>query len=186
MKNFTKKIELQRLVLLAFLLALQLVLSRLAIGNSFFRLSPVFIANALIGMIAGPLWGGILLMIGDILGAVLSGVPYFPGFTISAFFVGILYGIFFYKKRLDIKNKKHWFFVFIAIAIIMLIDSTFFNTLWITLMIPNSNFSTFMTLLSGRVLLLLQVPLETCILMFIIPTLQSIKPIGAFITEHSK
>jgi ECF transporter S component (folate family) len=100
MLKLTSKMSLQRLVFLSFLLALQIVLSNLAIGNSFFKISLVFIPNALIGMIAGPLWTALILAFGDLISSLLSGYAYFPGFTISAFIVGILYGFFFIENFL--------------------------------------------------------------------------------------
>jgi ECF transporter S component (folate family) len=181
MLKLTSKMSLQRLVFLSFLLALQIVLSNLAIGNSFFKISLVFIPNALIGMIAGPLWTALILAFGDLISSLLSGYAYFPGFTISAFIVGILYGFFFYRKFFDIKNRIHWLYLFGAMTVIMLVDSTFFNTIWVTMIIPHASFATFLSLLAARALLLVQIPFQTIILMLLIPTLQSIKTLKIFL-----
>ncbi len=177
MKHFTVKIKLNQFVLLALLLALGIVCAKLTFGSNLIKVSPSFIPNSLIGMIGGPLWAGITLALGDILGALFSGTPYFPGFTFSAFFVGGLYGLFFYKKSLNVKRGLDWLYTFVAMTVIMLVDSTFFNTLWVTLLIPHHTFHTFLALLSARSLLLIQIPIKTLVIMLIIPNLQAIKPI---------
>ncbi|MDT2852780.1 folate family ECF transporter S component [Lactococcus lactis] len=182
MKTFTAKMTLKRLVILSFLLGLQILLSNLAIGNHIFRISTVFIPNVLIGLVAGPLGAAVILAFADIVGAILSGAAFFPGFTLSAFIVGILYGLFFYQRQLDLKNKRHWLIVFGAVTVIMLVDSTFFNSMWVTMMIPNADFSLFLRLVSMRSLLLLQIPLQTALIMLVVSKLQSIKSIDTLMS----
>lgn len=51
----------------AFLLALDVILYKIAIGPAYFQLSFGFLSMACIGYLYGPIWGGLLEMISDIL-----------------------------------------------------------------------------------------------------------------------
>ena len=90
------------LVITSLLIALSVIFARfLSIQTSVVRISLEFAPIALSSIISGPLIGGITGLIADIIGALLfpSGT-FFPGFTISAFIAGLIYGLFLFKRNI--------------------------------------------------------------------------------------
>ena len=99
-KNMTK-----RLCVIAVLIAMQIVLGRIAAINvgSYLKISFGFIPIAVCGILGGPLWTMLMAAICDILGALLfpSGAFYF-GFTLVAIAGGLIYGLFLYNQKENI------------------------------------------------------------------------------------
>lgn len=177
MTKFTFKISLQRLVTLAILLALGVVLANFAVGNQFLQVGPSFLINTFIGAVGGPIWSAITLALGDILHTVFFGkFGYFPGYTFSAFIAGLLYGFFFFKKKLDIKKWQDWLYTFLAFTVIILVNSVFFGTLWVSML---SHIPYHIALFGkARIFALIEIPIETIIVMLIVPPLQRVKSIA--------
>ncbi len=92
MSGFTTK----TLTLSALLAALEIVLSRfLSISAWNTKIGFAFVPVALAALLLGPLNAGIVAALADFLGALLFPVgPYFPGFTLTAFLMGLCYGVF--------------------------------------------------------------------------------------------
>lgn len=91
----------------------------LKIGFSFV---PIVVA----AIFYGPLAAGIVAAVGDIISAVLFPVgAFFPGFTVTAFFTGIIFGIFL-RKSTSVKN------IVCAVLIVQLVGSQLINTFWIS------------------------------------------------------
>ena len=86
----------KKVVMLGFLTALYIVLERFLSFNVWnMRVGFAFIALAVAGMLYGPLPAGMVGAAGDVLGMLLFPTgPYFPGFTLTAFLTGAVYGIF--------------------------------------------------------------------------------------------
>ena len=104
MKNFLglKKLTVRELCVLGLLTALTVVLAiycTFRIGNAI-KIPLKFITIFITSMTFGPLWGGIVAALGDILNAVLVpvGVP-LPQITVIEFIYGFIFGVFFYKKH---------------------------------------------------------------------------------------
>lgn len=129
-KKINKKVSaevLLNLVCIAFLIALQVVLSRflsiqlwnLKIGFSFV---PVIIA----ARIFGPFQSMTVYVVGDLIGTFLFPTgPYFPGFTISAAISGLIFGLLLNKKITPIR-------IVLSSVLNQLITSLILNTLWIS------------------------------------------------------
>ncbi len=95
----------------AMLIALYVVLNRfvsfkaqgMSIGFS-------IVAPMIAGMVFGPISGGVVYALGDLLGSLLFPFgPYHPGYTISAFCMGVLLGFFLHPQPLNInafENKQ--------------------------------------------------------------------------------
>ena len=83
------------LVSLSMLIALQVVLSRfLSIETPFVKIGTGFLPVMLAGSLFGPMGGLVVGGVSDLLGAILFPFgAYFPGFTITAAFSGLIYGI---------------------------------------------------------------------------------------------
>ena len=119
-----------RLVTIAFLIAIEIILTRfLSISTPILRIGFGFLPVAMIGILYGPLWAGMAYAIGDILGAMLfpSG-PFFPGFTVSAFLTGLVYGFILYGKPIT------WKRVLIASSIVCILINLGLDTLWLTIL----------------------------------------------------
>lgn len=128
-KNITK-----RLVILSLLIAVNIVLSRLlsiSMWNMKFSFSflSVAIAASLYGIWGGAVVGGI----GDLLGALIFPTgAYFPGFTLTAILVGVIYGIFY-------KDKTNFIKIASGTVLSNIIGTVLLNSLWISILY-NSEF----------------------------------------------
>lgn len=89
----------------AALVAINVVLTKfLSITLTFVRIGFNFLPISLGSMIFGPLTGGILAVLADVLGVIIMGEPFFWGYSVSAFLYGLTYGLFLYKKEKSYKN----------------------------------------------------------------------------------
>ena len=125
---FGVKLDTRRVVLLAVLIALQLVVARFAISLTIFRISFGFIVTALMGWWFGPVWAGLAAVIGDLINSLI-GVPggYFPGFTLSAFLGAFIYGCYFYRQKIT------WWRVIAAVVTVVLIVNLGLNSWWVSI-----------------------------------------------------
>ncbi len=123
------RIPVRTIVYLGVLTALEIVLSRFLSLNAWnLKIGFSFVPVALAGMLFGPLGGGIVGALGDFLGAVLFPIgPYFPGFTLTAFLTGAVFGLFLHKERTALP-------VLGAVAINQLLLSLLLNSLWISIL----------------------------------------------------
>ena len=123
------RITTRTLTLSALLTALEIVLSRfLSISAWNMKIGFAFVPVALAALLLGPLQAGIVAALADFLGALLFPVgPYFPGFTLTAFLMGLCYGLFLYKKQSFVR-------ILLAVAVHQLLLSLLLNTLWISLL----------------------------------------------------
>lgn len=89
------------LALAAMFVALHVILNQFTIDlfGDVLQLSFDFLALAAAGYLCGPWLAGMAGALADVWGYFLrpSG-PYFPGFTLSAILMGILYGLWYYKR----------------------------------------------------------------------------------------
>lgn len=133
----------QQMVLMAVLIAMNIILSRffsLAVWNM--KIGFAFVPVVLAAIYLGKWQAAIVAGIGDLLGAIMFPIAaYFPGFTLTAFFVGFVYGHFLHKQR----NMKQ---ILIAIFITEVVGSLLLNTLWISILFG----SPFVPIMMTRVL----------------------------------
>lgn len=95
-----------RLIVIAFLIALEIILTRFfSINTPILRIGFGFLPVAMTGILYGPIWAGLSYALGDVLGMLLfpSG-PYFPGFTLTAFLTGLVYGFILHNKPVTWKR----------------------------------------------------------------------------------
>lgn len=112
----------KKLVILSLLTALTIVLARfLSIQTQVLRISFEFFPIVVAAILFGPLGAGITAAVADIIGATLFPAgTFFPGFTVSAFTAGIIYGLFFYNKKITwIKTILAAFTKIIVVDMIM-------------------------------------------------------------------
>ena len=138
-----KKMNARMIAYLGVLVAAEIVLSRFLSINAWnikigFNFVPIVIA----AMLFGPLPAAAVAAMGDFLGAVLFPIgPYFPGFTLTAFCTGLVFGIFLHEKRTPGR-------ILAAVAINQLVFSLLLNSLWISILYG----SPFLPLLSTRII----------------------------------
>lgn len=135
MKTFTKHYFLQpfntnTLVFSAMFISLNIIFTHvLAIQTPFIRISFGYLPIALFCALFGPMQGGIIAAIADILGCLIfSSGLYFPGFTLSAYLSGIIYGYFFYHKKVSIQR------IIMANILIFIFIDLMLNTLWLSIL----------------------------------------------------
>lgn len=117
------------------LIALSVVLTRFLnmpiqiAGIQGARLNLGFIPIILAGMLLGPLYGGIVGSVADILGYLINpmGAVFFPGFTLTSATVGVL------PILISYKFKKKLFFMVVSI-LITVITATILNTIWLSIL----------------------------------------------------
>lgn len=122
-------IDTYSLVTMGMLVAIYIVLDRfLSFSTDTMRIGFTFVALAMAGALLGPVKAGIVAFVADILGLVLfTGYTFNPGITFNAVCVGVLFGIFLYKKP-TIKGCV------IAVLIHQLFFSLVLQTLWLSMM----------------------------------------------------
>ncbi len=138
-----KLFETKTLVVMAVLVAVQVVLSRFASITAWnVKIGFGFVPIMLGGILLGPLGGGIIGAVSDLIGGILfpSGA-FFPGFTLTAFLTGAIFGFFLHGKP-EVPR------LVIAVVINQLACSLCLNTLWISILYGSS----FLGLLSTRIL----------------------------------
>ena len=148
-----KKISTKALVQIAMLIAIEIVLTRfLSIQTPILRISFGFLPIAIIAMLHGPLLAGISYAVADLIGITLFPAgAFFPGFTLSAFLTGVIFGIFLYEKP---KSLLLVTTAVVANAIFIRIGLT---TLWVQMTVGNA----FVALLPVRVpAALLMIPIQ--------------------------
>lgn len=128
----SQKISTRGIALMGILMAMQLILTRfLVIQTPFVRVSFLFIPTTVMAMVFGPLLTGVGSMLSDFVGISLFpvGGGYFPGFSVSAFLTGAIYGWFFHKKEFT------WQRVVLANLLVMIFIDMVLNTYWLYLII---------------------------------------------------
>ncbi|MDR2939752.1 MAG: folate family ECF transporter S component [Clostridiales bacterium] len=147
-----KKIETKKLVIIALLVALGIVLSRyLSIQTPIVRVGFGFLPNVVIAMLFGPVYAAFGAAAADFLGTVLFSGDYFPGFTITAFLAGLVYGFFIYKHEKDLVR------ISIAVIIVATVLNLGLNTYWLKILLNEG----YLALLPTRIVkAFVMVPIE--------------------------
>lgn len=136
------KITTEMLVLTGFMIALEVVLSKLvSINISFLRIGFGFLPIAILAIMYGALWSGLAYAIGDVIGGFLFPTgAFFPGFTLTAFLTGLLFGWVLYGKKVTFMRAL------VASALVCVLCNLLLNTYWLTFIIGKG----FKVLLASR------------------------------------
>ncbi|MCX6085903.1 MAG: folate family ECF transporter S component [Caldiserica bacterium] len=126
-------------------------------------LSPVleisfsFLPLAAGGLLYGPVVGGIMGILTDVLGYFIRpNGPFFPGFTLSALISGVLYGLFLYKKPVTLTRA------IVVSALVTVFINLGLTSLWLSMMYGKA----FVVLLTARIVKnLIVFPINTALLM---------------------
>ena len=119
--------KIRNILFVGLFISLEVILTRfLSIENTIVRISFEFIPIAISAILFGPLTAGVAAAIADVLGMLIFPKgPYFPGFTLSAFVTGFLYGVVLYKKKITVLRS------FIAVFVVTIVASLALNTIWL-------------------------------------------------------
>ncbi len=119
----------RKLTTLALLTAIEIVLARFLSINAWnIRIGLGFVPVVIAAILYGPLEAGIVSALADFLGAILFPTgTYFPGFTLTAFLTGCVFGLFLHKKQ-------DWLHSIAAVLINQIVFSLLLNTLWISIL----------------------------------------------------
>ncbi|MCL2224436.1 MAG: folate family ECF transporter S component [Defluviitaleaceae bacterium] len=144
----------QKIVTVALLIAMDVVLTRVfSINTPILRIGFGFLPVAVCAMMFGPIWAAAAAALADIIGITLfapMAAP-FPGFTLSAALVGVVFGLFLYKSR------GHWFRILCAAAINCFGIGLLLNTFWLTIITDNPFFALLPTrLVQSSVMIVIQ------------------------------
>lgn len=158
------KLDAKLISVSALLLAMDVIFYKISIGPAFAPVTFGFISMALMGYIYGPIWGGVLEMISNILCFTVFGSGSFQiAFLIAAFLGGFINGVFLYRKKVNV------FSVILAQLIIMIPISLLLNS-WLMSILFNTNFQViFWNRLFRNIAL---IPIQIIIIMIIFTALE--------------
>lgn len=139
------------------MIAIEIVLTRFfSINTTFLRIGFGFLPISMIAVMYGPIWAGAAYAVGDVIGAFLfpSG-PFFPGFTLTAFLTGLVFGIILYQK--DVTWKR----ALLASSVVVLLLNLVLDTYWLSILYGNA----FIGLLPARIIkVAFAIPVETVLI----------------------
>ena len=126
---FKQKFTTRTLTTLAMLIAIEVILSRFLSINAWnIKIGFGFVPVVIAAILYGPLAGGIVGALSDFIGALLFPIgTYFPGFTLTSFLMGTVFGLFLYKKQGWLKGLT-------AVGINQFILGLFLNSFWISVL----------------------------------------------------
>lgn len=159
--SFHELKQLRTLAISGLFLALAVVLSRFS-----WKLSPSiqisfsYLPIACAAMLFGPIAGGALGALNDIIQATLFPAgPYFPGFTLTALIGGLVYGMLLYKREVRLWH------IALSRALVVILGNVLLNTVWLSIMGGNA----FWALLPARAIKnALQYPVDLILLSFVL------------------
>jgi ECF transporter S component (folate family) len=117
------------MIYMALFIALNVVFTRfLSIQTPIIRIGFGFLPISLCSIMFGPITGGITGAAADIIGmAIFPSGAYFPGFTLSAFVEGAIYGLVLHKKQISAVRTS------LAVALIIILVDSIMNTYWLSI-----------------------------------------------------
>ena len=142
MENRTKARTL-KLVVCGMMIALDVALARLASFNTTTeRIGLALFTVAIVARLYGPMAAATVHGVADIIGALLFPMgAYFPGFTLSAVIVGVVYGLC-YRRSIA------WWRIVLAVVSTQLVCTLWLNTLWLSILFGKG----FLVYLPGRLI----------------------------------
>lgn len=143
--------KLKKVILSGILLALVIVLNRfVSIKTQLLVIDLTFIPIMMSAIWLGPKYTTLIAVLADFLGAILFPFgAYFPGFTVSAGLVGLIYGIFLYKKPgSNMTNKQFIIRLLISNLLVLGVVRIFVTALWLKILYGQA----YLVIVSTRVL----------------------------------
>ena len=125
--------KIKKIIMSGMLLALLIILSRFAsIKTQFLVISFSFIPIIMSALWLGPKYSTLIAMLGDLIGALLFPFgTYFIGYTLSQALIGLIYGIFLYKKGTELSTKQLVIRLIISSLIVLGLINIFLTSFWL-------------------------------------------------------
>ncbi|GMA69798.1 folate ECF transporter [Leuconostoc litchii] len=154
MENTTRmwvfpKLDTRQFVVLALLMALHMVLSRLTVGTNVLQVSFAFVTMSLIAKWYGPLWAMLIAAVLDIVGVtIINPGAFFIGFTLTAVVSALIYSVAYFKH-----DFNSWVRVMVAVGLVSLVTNIGLNSIWLVLMYHTAHdWSSFLMFITPRVI----------------------------------
>ena len=157
----------KKLVTLSMLVAIQVVLSRfVSIQMWNFKVGFGFVPVIIAAIRMGPIEAGICGAMADFIGAMLfpTGV-FFPGFTLTAALIGVVYGLFLHREQSFVR-------VILSVVLNRVLFTIFLNSLWISMLYGSPMRALMTTRLIQRAII---IPVQTICIMLLAPLAQRLK-----------
>lgn len=142
--------KLKKVILSGILLSLLIVLNRfISIKTPLLIISFSFVPIMMAAIWLGPKYSTLIAALGDLIGAILFPFgTYFPGFTVSAGLVGLIYGIFLYRKSEEVSSKKFLVKLIISNLLVLGVVEIFVVSIWLNILYGKA----YLVVVSSRVL----------------------------------
>ncbi len=152
------------IAVLAILMAAQAVLGLLEIHTATIKISLSFIPVVIAARLYGAVGGALVAGVGDILSCIIHPVgAWYPPITLTYALTGVIFGLFLHKSRSFPR-------VLLSVCITQFIVSLFINTIWISLLMYNSQDTMFIEFYFTKVAMRIwQVVILTVIELALIP-----------------
>lgn len=133
------KMSVKSISIIGILVAMEIILVRFSIHTWNLKIGFSFVPVVVAAIFYGPVTAGLVGAIGDIMGSILFPVgAYFPGFTLTAFVTGMIFG-FFLRKSQSVLN------VVLAVLCVQIFVSQFMTTYWISFLYGSPYWALFAT-----------------------------------------
>lgn len=133
------KMSVKSISIIGILVAMEIILARFSIHTWNLKIGFSFVPVVVAAIFYGPVTAGLVGAIGDIMGYILFPVgAYFPGFTLTAFVTGMIFGFFLRKSR-SVLN------IVLAVLCVQIFVSQFMNTYWISFLYGSPYWALFAT-----------------------------------------
>lgn len=137
--NMNTKISARCVSMIGILAAMEIILARFSIHTWNLKIGFSFVPVVIAALAYGPVAAGMVGAIGDIVGALMFPVgAYFPGFTLTAFLTGAVFGI-------CLRKKVSAASVIVSVLISQALISQCLNTYWISFLYGSPYVPLFMT-----------------------------------------
>jgi len=142
------KVNIKTITAMGVLIAFEIILSRFfSIQAWNIKIGFNFVPIVAAAIICGPVFAGTVAALGDFLGALLFPIgAYFPGFTLTAFLTGVIFGI-------GLRKESSAFQTISAVLINQFLLSLFLNTFWISVLYGSPYWPLFITRIFQSVVL---------------------------------
>ena len=158
------------LTVCALLVAIATVLGffKLVVVPELIEIRFAFMPIGMSGILFGPLVGGIVGALADVLGYLVKPTgPFFPGFTIATAISGVIYGVFLYRKKVTIPR------VMLAQAVESVVVSLLLNSLNLSILYGNG----FLAVLTPKIVKAIALyPFKTALLYLVLVAVPRIVP----------
>lgn len=125
-KTMQTKVSVKSVSFMGILVAMEIILARFSVHTWNLKIGFSFVPIVVAAILYGPIQGGLVAAVGDVISAVLFPVgAYFPGFTLTAFLTGAVFGWFF-RKKVTLTNT------ILSVLAVQGIISQVMNTYWIS------------------------------------------------------